>query len=56
MALIVVPYSDPKQPGSVAHALARRPEEADTIVTRLHQQGYRAGPPMPVEPCWPLMR
>ena len=53
MALFVVPYTDPKSPGSVAHAIARTEAEVDKVVASLHQQGYRAGPPMPAEACWP---
>jgi hypothetical protein len=50
MALIVVPYTDPKQLGSLAHTLARTQEEVDAVVKKLQSQGYQAGPPMPVPP------
>jgi hypothetical protein len=53
MALMIIPYTDPKQPGSVAHAIARTENEVDALVQSLQRQGYRAGLPVPVEPCWP---
>jgi hypothetical protein len=49
MALIVVPYTDPKQPGSgVAYTLARTLDEVDAVVKKLQNQGYQAGPPIPM--------
>jgi hypothetical protein len=48
MALIVVPYTDPKQPGSLAYTLACTQDEVDAVVKKLQNQGYQAGPPMPM--------
>jgi hypothetical protein len=52
MALLIIPYTNPKRPGSLAHAIARSDDVA-AVVKRLQQQGYLPGPPVAAEPCWP---
>jgi hypothetical protein len=56
MALITVPYTDPKTPGSLNHAVVRE-DKVNEFMTRLKQQGFRPlGPLTPVERCWPPKR
>jgi hypothetical protein len=37
MGLVVIPYTDPSTPGSLAHAIARSQDEVDALVKRLQQ-------------------
>ena len=51
-AHLIIPYTNSMQAGSIAHAITRS-DEVDAVLHRLQQQGYLAGPAVPLEPCWP---